>query len=217
MKPAEISASLPKSRISVPAGSTRRMRSAGPKCVTRPSAMATIASGSWTIVFSSPSRNGSPVKVRAGPRSAVGRGDVAISRRDVRTEWRAKKAWVTPRPARLNSASGGRRSMLRKKAPSRLSRQGGDCRTVARIPLPRSLRSRSRLFEAVAVAAADAVAPGADKPPSFELVQGNGDPLPADGRRQRASGRLRATSGQASAARANSGRRLSPAPDWRRA
>ena len=76
MKPAEISASLPKSRISMPAGSSLATRLAGPKCVMRPSAMATMASGSWTIVFSRPSRNGSPVKVRAGPRMAVGREGV---------------------------------------------------------------------------------------------------------------------------------------------
>ena len=73
MKPAEISASLPKSRISVPGGNCGAMRSAGPNPVILPSAMTTIASGSWTIVVSRPSRNGSPEKLSTGPRTAVGR------------------------------------------------------------------------------------------------------------------------------------------------
>ena len=73
MKPAEISASLPKSRISVPGGSSRAIRSAGPNAVILPSAMTTMASGLWTIVASRPSRNGSPEKLSTGPRTAVGR------------------------------------------------------------------------------------------------------------------------------------------------
>src|SRR3990167_1784503 len=64
----------------MPAGSSGAIRLAGPKWVMRPSAMAMMASGSWTIVASSPSRKESPVKVSAGPRTAVGREvGVAIS------------------------------------------------------------------------------------------------------------------------------------------
>src|SRR4051812_19290090 len=64
----------------MPAGSNGAIRSAGPKWVMRPSAMATMASGSWTIVASRPSRKGSPIKLSAGPRTAVGRErEAAIS------------------------------------------------------------------------------------------------------------------------------------------
>ena len=41
--------------------------------------MATMASGSYTIVVARPSRNGSPRKVSAGPRTAVRRGDAACA------------------------------------------------------------------------------------------------------------------------------------------
>ena len=68
--------------------------------------MATMASGSWTIVFSRPSRNGSPVKVRAGPRTAVGREGVADISGDVRTERPARKgpppAWMLRQLRRLD-------------------------------------------------------------------------------------------------------------------